>query len=71
MGKSFTQNIKERIIYLDILRILAVVGVICIHSGFGTYFFWSVSLFVMISGALWLSQKGEIDINKLWRINIL
>ncbi|MDE5818739.1 MAG: acyltransferase [Lachnospiraceae bacterium] len=62
---------RERIVYCDILRIIAIVGVIGIHSGMGRYFSWAVELFVMISGAVWLSREEEIDLKTLYSRNIL
>lgn len=68
--KQYEKSPKDHIIYLDILRIVAMIGVICIHAGLGKYFSWSNSLFVMISGALWLS-RGQMDLRRLWTKNIL
>lgn len=61
--------VRERIVYLDILRILATVGVICIHSGLENIF--TVELFIMISGAVWLSKSGAINLKRLYSQNIL
>lgn len=60
----------KHIVYLDLLRILAIVGIICIHAGMGTFFSWCNAMFVMISGALWLS-KETINLKKLYVKNIL
>lgn len=61
---------KKHIFYLDLLRISATVAVICLHAGLGKFSGWCNIMFVMISGALWLSKK-EIDIKKLYTKNIL
>lgn len=61
---------SKHIVYLDILRILAIMGIICIHAGIGTFFTWCNAMFIMISGALWLS-KETIDLKKLFTKNIL
>lgn len=60
----------KHIVYLDLLRILAIIGIICIHAGLGTFFTWCNAMFVMISGALWLS-KESIGLKKLYTKNIL
>lgn len=45
-------------------------GVICAHAGLSGFYGWCNAMFVMVSGALWLSKK-EIDIKKLYTKNIL
>lgn len=61
---------SKHIVYLDLLRIFAVIGIISIHAGIGKFFGWCNGMFVMISGALWLS-KNTIDLKKLYTKNIL
>lgn len=61
---------KKHVIYLDLLRIFATIGIICIHAGMGKFFSWCNAMFVMISGALWLS-KDTINLRKLYTKNIL
>ena len=81
---------NKRIIYLDILRIIAMFAVIIIHvSAINWYdtsinsFSWqvyniydslvrfSVPIFIMISGALFLNPKKEINTITLYKKNIL
>lgn len=73
--------VQKRKTDLDIMRILAIIGVITIHSlgkwadiktisviwNYSTY---AVPLFVMISGAVWLEKEREISIKKIWTKNI-
>lgn len=79
---------SQRLYYLDVLRIIATLGVICIHvsckeilSDFATYnwyvgviydgaFRWTVPIFVMISGALFLNQAKEISTKQIFTKNI-
>lgn len=81
---------KERIHYLDLLRILATLAVIVIHVSSQNAFksaeigsltwqgfnFWdsisrySVPIFVMISGALFLNPSYNFEIKKLFTKNI-
>lgn len=77
------EKTKKRIYYLDILRVIACLTVIMIHTSatyvvrnFGTFNFWignlfdslsriAVPLFIMISGALLLDEKYELNNKKL------
>ncbi len=76
-------NETQRVVYLDILRVIATIGVIFLHvscreyySAFLSYNWylaaingslvrWSVPIFVMISGALFLNPAKEISIRDL------
>lgn len=76
-------NETQRVVYLDILRVIATIGVIFLHvscreyySAFISYNWylaaingslvrWSVPIFVMISGALFLNPAKEISIRDL------
>lgn len=79
---------KERVIYLDILRVLAILFVMLLHISAEKWFTtdvnsyewgvmniynsltrWSVPVFVMISGYLFLSR--DISIEQLYKKNIL
>lgn len=79
---------RQRIIYFDFLRILAILGVMTIHIAgqnwdsidatsfqwqtfnfFDSVVRWSVPVFVMISGALFLG--GDVNIEKIYKKNIL
>lgn len=81
---------KDRVVYLDILRILAIFAVIFIHvsaqnflnleiytdewnirNTYNSISRWSIPVLVMISGALFLGYKEEIDIKTLYKNNIL
>ena len=79
---------KERTVYFDILRIIAVFGVVLSHVTSQRFYDsfpsnewtirmvynalgrWSVPVFVMISGALFLNASKRIDIKKLFTKNI-
>ena len=81
---------KGRLLYIDILRIVACFSVVMLHSA-AQYWYdipvsdrnwliinsynaivrFGVPIFVMISGALFLNQKGVIDIKKIYLNNIL
>lgn len=67
---------SKRYFYLDLLRILATFGVIFIHLSMDTNFWyiallydglvrWSVPIFVMISGALFLNPRKELAISTI------
>lgn len=73
--------VQKRKIDLDIMRIIAIIGVIIIHSlgewsdikmisVLWRYSTYAVPLFVMISGALWLGMEREISVKKIWTKNI-
>ncbi|KRL91498.1 acyltransferase [Lactobacillus kalixensis] len=82
---------KKRIHYLDILRILAIFGVIIIHvssqqpfyaknlhtvSWMGVNFWdsisrFSVPVFVMISGVLFLDPSRQVDMHRIFKKNIV
>ena len=69
------QNLEsKRYFYLDLLRIIATFGVIFIHLSMDTNYWyvalvydgmvrWSVPVFVMISGALFLNPRKELSIS--------
>ena len=75
---------KERILYLDVLRVIAIFAVIIFHiaglpfKGIKDPNFWEmtnmwfcgVPVFVMISGALFLNPSREVTIHKLYTKNI-
>lgn len=80
---------KERIIYLDLLRIFATFAVIIAHTSAQNWFSvnikslewnlfniwdsamrWSVPVFAMISGALFLGPNKKINIKNLYTKNI-
>ena len=88
--KALVTVSKNRIIYLDILRILATFAVIIIHvcsqnwnkvapssyewnvfNFFSGISRWAVPIFVMISGTLFLDNRRNINIKKLYTKNIL
>lgn len=65
---------SKRYFYLDLLRIIATFGVIFIHLSMDTNYWyvalvydgmvrWSVPVFVMISGALFLNPRKELSIS--------
>ena len=67
---------SKRYFYLDLLRILATFGVIFIHLSMDTTFWyisilydgmvkWSVPIFVMISGALFLNPQKNMPISTI------
>ena len=80
---------KERIIYLDLLRIFAAFAIVCLHvssqdwsESFPTIGWeirnvclsavrWSVPIFVMISGALFLNIGRPFNTKRLYTKNIL
>lgn len=83
-------NNYSRIIYLDILRIIATIAVIfthvsamhledlsCnstdwqIHNIYASLSRWSVPIFLMISGALFLNHDKNVKISILYKKNIL
>lgn len=83
-------NNNSRIIYLDILRIIATIAVIfthvsamhledlsCnstdwqIHNLYASLSRWSVPIFLMISGALFLNHDKNVKISILYKKNIL
>lgn len=79
-----------RKLHIDLLRILACVSVVLLHSA-AQYWYdipitsprwlvcnaydavsrFGVPIFVMISGMLFLSREGSVDLKKLYRNNIL
>ena len=79
---------SQRIYYLDVLKIIATLGVICIHTSskelytefisynwylsaiFDGFARWSVPIFVMVSGALFLNPQKEISTKRLITKNI-
>lgn len=79
----------NRMIYWDLLRILACFSVIMLHSAsqdwydlpvtsvrwlvcnsYDALFRFGVPVFVMISGSLFLSRKGELSVKRLYLHNI-
>ncbi len=78
----------QRVYYLDILKIIATLGVICIHTSckelyteFISYNWylsaifdglarWSVPIFVMVSGGLFLNPQKEISKKRIITKNI-
>ena len=88
--KALVTVSQNRIIYLDVLRILATFAVITIHvcsqnwnkvapssyewnvfNFFSGISRWAVPIFVMISGTLFLDNRRNINIKKLYTKNIL
>jgi len=80
---------RLRIVYLDVLRVLAVIAVIFIHTSaqhwgekeipYMTWLFlnlwdccvqWAVPVFIMISGAVFLSKDHSVNIRILYTGNI-
>ncbi len=80
---------EDRKLHIDLLRIVACISVIMLHSasqywyelpvtdaGWMVYNTWDalsrfgVPIFVMISGMLFLSQEGEVNLRKLYCKNI-
>ncbi len=62
---------RERFLYLDILRLLAMLDVISVHTG--TYQIiehFGVEMFIVISGALWLT-KEKISMKDVYRKGII
>ena len=86
-----SKNIKQknRIIFFDVLRIIAIFAVIWLHVSAEVWWEyapttkwcqttvllslvrWSVPIFVMISGALFLDSNKIISIKRLYKKNIL
>lgn len=81
---------QERVIFLDVLRVLATIGVVVIHvtahvwneidilsthsfvfNAWDSFVRWSVPIFVMISGCLFLNPQKQIETKKLYTKNIL
>ena len=79
-----------RVIYLDILKTIAILGVLLIHitsRGFSSFEFlnfdylvsaffnstvrFSVPVFIMVSGTLFLNEKKEITIKKMYSKYVL
>ena len=69
--------IQKRKTDLDIMRVIAIIGVIVIHSlgkwsdieiisVIWRYSTYAVPLLVMISGAVWLGMEREVSIKKIW-----
>lgn len=81
-------NSNSRIIYLDVLRIIAAFAVVFLHVSsqrfhecfpsdewisrmiYDALVRWSVPVFVMISGALFLDESRRIDFKRLYTKNI-
>jgi len=64
---------KERVLYLDVLRIIAILGVLALHVQVTVfnpeiyYLFWSIAtyclpIFFMISGAIFLNKETTIKL---------
>ena len=84
-----TANSGNRVIYLDLLRIISAFAVVMLHvatqhwedSFFSTEWMirnvydscvrWCVPVFVMISGALFLDTKRELNVKRLYTKNIV
>jgi surface polysaccharide O-acyltransferase-like enzyme len=85
MNKQHKEVVNNRVIYLDVIRIVATFGVIALHV-FATEYYsvvgslnwfisvigdslvrWSVPLFVMLSGALFLQPTKEISYTILFK----
>lgn len=81
---------NNRILYMDLLRVICVFCVISIHTialtwyvtdvssltwkintVFKTMNYWSVPVYVMMSGALFLNPDKDLKINRLYQKNIL
>ena len=81
---------RERKVYLDVLRTLAIFSVVVIHVAANNWYSvdvasldwqvfnvadslvrWSVPMFVMISGELFLDPSRELPIRKLYSKNVL
>lgn len=67
---------SQRQTELDILRLLATLAVIMIHSGIlgsaaHVGVVWCVPAFFMISGRFFLDPQREVSIGKLWRKQLL
>jgi len=81
---------RERIFYLDFMRVTAMFSVIILHvaayfldeQSIGSYEWnvmtiydsfvrFSVPLFVMISGVLWLDSRKKVSLKKIYKKNIL
>ncbi len=79
-----------RVVYLDILKTIAIIGVLLIHitsRGFSSFEFlnfdylvsafvnstvrFSVPVFIMVSGTLFLNEKKEIPIRKMYSKYVL
>lgn len=79
-----------RVVYLDILKTIAIIGVLLIHitsRGFSNFEFlsfdylvstfvnstvrFSVPIFIMVSGTLFLNEKKEISVKKMYSKYIL
>lgn len=86
---TLPENQTGRVIYLDILKTIAIMGVLLIHitsRGFTSYdilsidYFisgliscavrFSVPVFVMVSGALFLNENKEITVRKIFCVYI-
>ena len=79
----------QRIIYFDVLRIVAVFAVVVLHvcsrrfivafpstewevlNVYDSLTRWGVPVFVMISGALFLDEKKDFSIKRLYRKNVV
>jgi len=72
VDSSLLNKESKRCFYLDLLRIIATFGVIFIHLSMDTNYWyialvydglvrWSVPVFVMISGALFLNPRKELS----------
>ncbi len=88
-NKERMEMTKDRIVYLDYMRVLATLGVIFIHVSANNWYGnigsadwisytiyegimrFSVPLFFMISGVLFLHEGKEINVKRLYLHNIL
>ena len=87
---NYEKNNKERVVYLDILKIISMLAVVFVHISAQNYYLvepqsfewkvfniydsfarFSVPVFVMISGCLFLDNKKELTMKKLYFHNIL
>lgn len=81
------ENLQERTVYFDFLRVLAAFSVVIVHVSaykyyevevktwewqifniYNSVFRWTVPIFVMISGALFLN--GDYSVKKIYKKNI-
>lgn len=76
VDSSLSNKESKRCFYLDLLRIIATFGVIFIHLSMDTTYWyisilydgmvkWSVPIFVMISGALFLNPRKDMPVSTI------
>ncbi|MCR5845534.1 MAG: acyltransferase family protein [bacterium] len=88
--KPIEEQRRERKVYLDVLRTLAIFSVVVIHVAANNWYSvdiasldwqafnaydslvrWSVPMFVMISGALFLDPDREVPTRRLYKKNVV